>query len=56
MQISWQPGHARGQAAVRGRATDLLLALMRRIPADHDGLQIHGEPAVWHTWLERTGF
>jgi uncharacterized protein (TIGR03083 family) len=54
--LSWEQGHAKGQVAVRGRAVDLLLALMRRIPADDPGLEILGEHDLWHTWLERTGF
>jgi uncharacterized protein (TIGR03083 family) len=50
--VEWEHGHAKGAAAVRGPAADLLLALTRRIPADR--VQVLGDPAVFHTWLERT--
>ena len=54
--LSWEHGHAKGQAAVRGRAVDLLLAVVRRIPADDPRIEILGNDAIWRTWLERTGF
>lgn len=54
--LSWERGHARGQVAVRGRAVDLLLAVLRRAPADGERVQVLGDPSVWTTWLERTGF
>lgn len=50
----WVPGHGKGTAAVRGTASDLLLATLRRIPVDH--VQVLGDPAVYDRWLERTAF
>ncbi|WP_219419441.1 maleylpyruvate isomerase family mycothiol-dependent enzyme [Pseudonocardia nigra] len=47
--ISWEHGHGKGSAAVRGAAVDLLLAAMRRIPADDTRLQVLGDAAVWTT-------
>jgi uncharacterized protein (TIGR03083 family) len=54
--LSWEHGHGKGQVAVRGRAVDLLLAALRRIPADDGRIEILGEQKIWRTWLERTGF
>jgi uncharacterized protein (TIGR03083 family) len=54
--VTWEHGHGKGSAAVRGSAADLLLAVVRRIPADDARLQVLGEQAAWHTWLERTPF
>jgi uncharacterized protein (TIGR03083 family) len=54
--VNWEHGHAKGQVAVRGAAVHLLLAALRRIPADDDRLQIIGDSEIWQTWLLRTGF
>lgn len=48
--------HAKGTVAVRGKAADLTLALLRRLPADHPGLHIVGDAEVLTTWLQRTQF
>ncbi|BBG03383.1 hypothetical protein PSA01_42910 [Pseudonocardia saturnea] len=55
-RVVWEHGHGKGAAAVRGAAADLLLGVLRRIPADDARLQVLGDPAVWTTWLSRTGF
>lgn len=52
--VSWEPGHGKGDAAVRGTAAQLLLAVTRRAPAD--SVEVLGDAAVWTTWLERTAF
>lgn len=54
--LRWEHGHGRGAAAVRGTASDLLLAVLRRIPADHPGLRVLGDAAVFDRWRDRTGF
>ena len=54
--MSWEHGHEKGQVAVRARAVDLLLAALRRIPANDGRVEVLGDQAVWRTWLERTGF
>lgn len=54
--IAWEPGHAKGTVAVRGAAVDLLLALVRRIPADDQRVQVLGDATVFDTWLARTSF
>jgi uncharacterized protein (TIGR03083 family) len=52
--ISWEHWHGRGTAAVRGRAVDLLLALLRRRSAADAGLRTVGDEQVWANWLDRT--
>jgi uncharacterized protein (TIGR03083 family) len=52
--VSWEHGHGKGVTAVRGRAVDLLLALLRRRPAPEAGVQIFGDREVWTDWLNRT--
>jgi uncharacterized protein (TIGR03083 family) len=52
--VSWEHGHGKGTTAVRGRAVDLLLALVRRSPAAEVDVQVLGAPEVWTDWLDRT--
>jgi uncharacterized protein (TIGR03083 family) len=52
--ISWEYGHGKGDAAVRGTASELMRAVFRRAPAD--SVEVLGDAAVWTRWLERTGF
>jgi hypothetical protein len=52
--MSWEHGHGKGTTAVRGRAVDLLLALLRRRSAADVGVQILGVQEVWTNWLNRT--
>lgn len=52
--ISWEYGHGKGDAAVRGTAAELMLGVFRRAPAD--SVDVVGDPAIWAQWLERTGF
>lgn len=54
--LRWEHGHGKGSVAVRGAAADLLLAIVRRIPADDPRLAVHGDAAVLGTWLARTPF
>ena len=48
--------HAKGDAAVRGPVTGLLLALTRRRTAADLGVDVLGDADVWDRWLERTPF
>lgn len=54
--LTWEHGHGKGAAAVRGTAADLLLAVMRRIEADAPGLRVLGDEPTWTGWRERTPF
>jgi uncharacterized protein (TIGR03083 family) len=51
--LQWSHDHAKGDAAIRGRAVDLLLAVTRRRP---EGVEVLGDAAVWDEWLSRTPF
>ncbi|MDT7746470.1 MAG: hypothetical protein QOD96_132 [Pseudonocardiales bacterium] len=53
--VSWEHGHGKGTAAVRGRASDLLLAVLRRSSAG-GAVETIGDAAVWANWLARTPF
>ncbi len=54
--ISWSHEHAKGDAALRGTAKDLLLAVVRRQTATDGNLEMFGDAAVWDGWLNRTPF
>ena len=51
--LAWSHAHAKGDAAVRGSARDLLLAITRRRA---DGVEVLGDSAVWDGWLAGTPF
>ena len=40
--------------ALRGGATELLLAMVRRVPVADTGIEVFGDDAVWQNWLDRT--
>jgi hypothetical protein len=40
--------------ALRGGATELLLAIVRRVPVGDTGIAVFGDHAVWEKWLDRT--
>jgi uncharacterized protein (TIGR03083 family) len=48
--------HGKGDAALRGTAEDLLLAVVRRRSVADGGLEVFGDSAVWDGWLDRTPF
>jgi uncharacterized protein (TIGR03083 family) len=54
--VRWSHGHAKGAVALRGPATELFLAIMRRRAVDESDVELHGDAPVWTSWLERTGF
>ena len=54
--IAFNHEHAHATVALRGRARDLLLAIVRRGTAAELGVEIFGDQAVWDTWLARTPF
>jgi uncharacterized protein (TIGR03083 family) len=54
--VGWSHAHGKGDAALRGPAKDLLLAIVRRRTAADAGVEIFGDTAVWDGWLERTPF
>lgn len=54
--VWWSHEHGKGDVALRGKAKDLLLALVRRRSAADGGVEVFGDSAVWDGWLERTPF
>ena len=53
-RITWSHEHGKGSVALRGGATELLLALVRRLPLADTGIALFGDDAVWQNWLDRT--
>jgi uncharacterized protein (TIGR03083 family) len=53
-QIAWSHRHGKGSAALRGGATELLLAILRRRPLAETGVELFGDDAVWERWLAGT--
>ncbi len=52
--ITWSHEHGKGSAALRGGATELLLAMVRRVSLADTGIQLFGDDSVWQNWLDRT--
>ncbi len=46
-------GHAKGDCALRGPASTLLLALWRRVPVSDPALELFGDVGVLDAWLAR---
>lgn len=53
-RVTWSHEHGKGSVALRGGATELLLAILRRRPIADTGVQLFGDDAVWQRWLDRT--
>jgi len=54
--ITVEPGHGKGDVAVRGPASDLLLVLMRRLPSGDPPVEVLGDAAVLDELLAATPF
>ncbi|MFG1926998.1 maleylpyruvate isomerase family mycothiol-dependent enzyme [Cryptosporangium sp. NPDC048952] len=52
--LTFEPSHSKATAAVRGPATELLLAITRR--RSDPSLELFGDDTVWRTWLDNTPF
>jgi uncharacterized protein (TIGR03083 family) len=48
---NWEHGHQKADVAVRGPAGDLLLALLGRIPASDERIDVLGEAALFDHWV-----
>lgn len=55
-RIAVTRGHSKGDAAIRGPASALLLVLVRRLPLDDTQVEIIGDRAVLERWLAATPF
>jgi uncharacterized protein (TIGR03083 family) len=54
--VSWEYGHGEGDVAVRGLASDLLLALLGRIRLDDPRLEILGDRGLIEHWVRHVTF
>ena len=52
--MHWRGGPANADLTVSGSAVGLLLALLRRRPAEDTGISMQGDIALWHSWLALT--
>ncbi|MGH3639629.1 MAG: maleylpyruvate isomerase family mycothiol-dependent enzyme [Mycobacterium sp.] len=52
--LNWSHDHTKGEAAVRGSAVDLLLALTGRRSAADAGIEVIGDAGIWDAWLSQT--
>jgi uncharacterized protein (TIGR03083 family) len=50
--IEYRMEHSKSDTAVRGSASDLLLLMLNRIPAESPSLQVFGDGAVLKRWRE----
>jgi uncharacterized protein (TIGR03083 family) len=55
-RIAWSHEHGKGSVALRGGATELLLAVTRRVAVADTGIELFGDETVWQNWLDRTPF
>jgi uncharacterized protein (TIGR03083 family) len=55
-ELTVQPGHGKGDVALRGPASRLLLVLLRRVPPDDPQVEVLGDPALLTGWLAGTPF
>jgi uncharacterized protein (TIGR03083 family) len=53
-EITWSHEHGKGSVALRGGATELLLAMTRRVSVADTGIELFGDDTVWQNWLDRT--
>jgi uncharacterized protein (TIGR03083 family) len=53
--ISFERGHAKGDVALRGQASDLLLWAWNRAPVD-DRFEVFGDPGLLETWRTTVTF
>ena len=54
--VTWQHAHQKADVAVRGRAGDLLLALLGRIPATDERIAVLGDTALFEHWIRHVTF
>ena len=55
-EVTVQPGHGKGDVALRGPASRLLFVLVRRLPPDDPQVEVLGDPALLTGWLAGTPF
>jgi len=48
--------HGKADVALTGPATDVLLVLLRRVPASHEAVHVFGDHGLLSSWLEEVTF
>ena len=54
--VAVETGHGKGDMALRGPASDVLLVLLRRLPPDDPAVQVLGDRSLLDGWLAGTPF
>ena len=54
--VTVETGHGKGDMALRGPASDVLLVLLRRLPPDDPAVQVLGDRSLLDGWLAGTPF
>jgi len=54
--VAVEAGHGKGDMALRGPASDVLLVLLRRLPPDDPAVQVLGDRSLLDGWLAGTPF
>jgi uncharacterized protein (TIGR03083 family) len=54
--VTVEAGHAKGDVAISGPASGLLLVLMRRSPVSDPTVIVHGDESILSSWLAGTAF
>ena len=52
--VQWSSSSGNADLTLSGPATDLLLALLRRRPAEDTGISMQGDIRLWRSWLALT--
>ncbi|WP_269854201.1 maleylpyruvate isomerase family mycothiol-dependent enzyme [Streptomyces sp. RPT161] len=52
--VAWRREHGKGDVALRGPLTEVLLAFYRRLPLDDERLEVLGDQALLEHWLQLT--
>jgi uncharacterized protein (TIGR03083 family) len=52
--VTWSHEHGKGAVALRGGATELLLAIVRRVDVAETSIETFGDDSVWQRWLGNT--
>jgi hypothetical protein len=54
--VAVETGHGKGDLALRGPASSILLVLLRRLPPDDPAVEVLGDRALLDAWLAATPF
>ncbi|MCF6524208.1 maleylpyruvate isomerase family mycothiol-dependent enzyme [Streptomyces sp. JJ36] len=55
-EIRWSRAHAKATVALRGPLTEVLRVFYRRLPPDHESVEVLGDAGLLDFWLRRASF